>query len=111
MALLAYQPLGSYSGGFPSFGAAATTDTVAPDEHGYLWYRSTQGTTEVITVVTPSSLNNFGQTLPDIAVTINATTGEEMIGPLMPALADPATGLITITIADVTGITVAAVRG
>jgi len=111
MALLVYQPLGSYTGAFPSFGAAATTDTVPPDERGYLMYRSTQGTTEVITVVTPTSLNSFGQTLPDIAVTIGATTGEEIIGPLVQALADPTTGLITISITDVTGITVAAVRG
>jgi len=43
-------------------------------------------------------------------VTIAATTGEEMIGPMVQALADPATGLITINITDVTGITVAAVR-
>jgi hypothetical protein len=111
VALLVYQAYGSYTGVLPTLSAATTSDTVPPDEHGYLWYKSTQGTTEVITVVTPSSLNNFGQTLPDIAVTIGATTGEEVIGPLMPSLADPATGLITITIADVTGITVAAVRG
>jgi hypothetical protein len=109
MALLAYQQLGSYSGAMPSFGAAAATDTIAPDEHGYLWYKSTQGTTEVITVVVPGT--NFGLPLTDITVTIGATTGEEIIGPLVHSLADPATGLITITIPDVTGITVAAVRG
>jgi hypothetical protein len=109
LALLAYQQLGSYSGAMPSFSAATASDTIAPDEHGYLWYRSTQGTTEVITVVVPG--NNFGNPLTDITVTIGATTGEEVIGPLVQALADPATGLITVTIADVTGITVAAVRG
>jgi hypothetical protein len=109
LALLAYQQFGSYSGGFPSFSAATALDTIAPDEHGYLMYRSTQGTTEVITVVRPGT--SFGLADPDITVTIGATTGEEVIGPMVQALADPATGLITITITDVTGITVAAVRG
>jgi hypothetical protein len=107
MALLTYQQLG-YAGTLPTLGAAATTDTVAPDDRGFLWYKSTQGTTEVITVVVPGT--SFGLALTDITVTIGATTGEEMIGPLVQSLADPATGLITITIADVTGITVAAVR-
>jgi hypothetical protein len=109
MALLAPQQIG-YAGTLPTLGAASTSDTVAPDDRVFLWYKSTQGTTEVITVVTPTSLNQFGQSLPDIAVTIAATTGEEMIGPMVADLADPTTGLITITMASATGITVAAVR-
>jgi hypothetical protein len=108
LALLAYQQLGSYSGAMPSFSAATTSDTVPVDEHGYLWYRSTQGTTEVITVVRPGT--SFGLADPDITVTIGATTGEEVIGPMVQALAAP-DGLITITMADATSITVAAVRG
>jgi hypothetical protein len=109
MALLTPQQI-AYDGTLPTLGAASTSDTVRADDRVFLWYKSTQGTTEVITVVTPTTLNQFGQSLPDIAVTIAATTGEEMIGPMVATLADPNTGLITITIADVTGITVAAVR-
>lgn len=109
MALLAHQQIG-YTGTLPTLGAASTSDTVAPDERAFLWYKSTQGTTEVISIVTPTSLNQFGQDLPNVTVTIAATTGEEMIGPLVPALADPTTGLITVTMADATNITVAAVR-
>lgn len=109
MALLVPQQIG-YGGTLPSLTAATTSDTIKPDDRVFLWYKSAQGTTEVITVVTPSTLNRFGQILPDIAVTIAATTGEEMIGPMVRELADPTTGLITITIGDVTGITRAAVR-
>jgi hypothetical protein len=107
MALLAPQQIG-YAGVLPTLGAASTSDTVAPDDRVFLWYKSTQGTSEIITVVVPGT--SFGLALTDITVTIGATTGEEMIGPMVPALADPTTGLITITIPDVTGITVAAVR-
>ena len=81
MALLSYQTYGSYTGALPTFGAASTSDTIAPNERGFLWYKSTQGTTEVITVVVPGT--TFGQNNPDIAVTIAATTGEEVIGPLI----------------------------
>ena len=109
MALLASQQV-QITGPAITHAAAATSDTVAPDDRLFLWYKSTQGTTEVISVVTPTSLNQFGQNLPDVTVTIPATTGERLIGPITRDLADPATGLVTITIADVTGITVAAVR-
>ncbi len=74
----------------------------------FLWYKNTDASTENITVVVPGT--NFGLALTDITVLIAATTGEEMIGPMVSALADPITGLITITMASATGVTVAAVR-
>jgi len=107
MALLAHQQI-QITGPAITHAAASTSDTVAPDDRLFLWYKSTQGTTEVITVVVPGAY--FAQNLADVAVTIPATTGERLIGPLDRRLADPTTGLITVTIADVTGITVAAVK-
>lgn len=109
MALLAPQQLG-YAGTLPTLGAAGATDTVAPDDRVFLWYKNTNAATRDITVVTPTALNQFGQSLPDIVVTIAVTTGEEMIGPMVPALADPTTGLITVTTSAQTNLTVAAVR-
>jgi len=107
MALLAHQQI-QITGPAITHAAASTSDTVPPDDRLFLWYKSTQGTTEVITVVVPGAY--FGQNLTDVTVTIPATTGERLIGPLDRRLADPTTGLITVTIADVTGITVAAVK-
>ncbi len=109
MALLVPQQI-AYAGALPTLSAATTSDTVQADDRVFLWYKNTDASTEVITVVTPSTLDRFGQVLPDITVTIAATTGEEMIGPMVAELANPATGLITITMASATGITVAAVR-
>lgn len=107
MALLAHQQV-QITGPAITHAAASTSDTVVPDDRLFLWYKSTQGTTEVITVVVPGTY--FAQNLADITVTIPATTGERLIGPIDRRLADPTTGLVTITISDVTGITVAAVR-
>lgn len=107
MALLSHQQV-QITGPAITHAAASTSDTVVPDDRLFLWYKSTQGTTEVITVVVPGTY--YGQNLTDITVTIPATTGERLIGPIDRRLADPATGLVTITISDVTGITVAAVK-
>lgn len=109
MAQLAHQQI-QITGPAITHAAASTSDTVAADDRVFLWYKSTQGTTEVISIVTPTSLNQFGQDLPNVTVTIPASPGERLIGPLTRDLADPLTGLVTVTIADVTGITVAAVR-
>jgi hypothetical protein len=109
MALLAPQQIG-YAGTLPTLSAATTSDTVAPDDRVFLWYKNTDASTEPISIVTPTTLNKFGQDLPNIVVTIAATTGEEMIGPMVADLADPTTGLITITMASAAGVTVAAVR-
>jgi hypothetical protein len=40
--------------------------------------------------------DQFGSAIPDPTVSVPITTGDRMI-PLIPAMADPATGLITVT--------------
>lgn len=109
MAELAYQQI-KITGLNPTFAAANSTDTVKPDERGFLVYKNTNAATRTISVVTPTKLDQFGQNLPDIVVTIAATTGEERIGPLVQDLADPATGLITINLSATANVTVGAFR-
>lgn len=109
MALLAPQQI-NITGLNPVFGAANSTDTIRPDDRVFVVYRNTNAATRTITVVTPSKLDQFGQALPDIVITIAATTGEERIGPMVQDLADPTTGLITINLSATTNVTVAALR-
>lgn len=85
-----------------------TSDTVAPDERGFLLYENSNASVRNITVVVPGT--QYGQNRPDIARQIAATTGRALIGPLVSDLADPTTGLITITIDATAGVTVAACR-
>lgn len=109
MALLAPQQI-KITGLAPVLAAANAADTVAPDERVFLLYRNTNAATRTITVVTPTKLDQYGQALPDIVVTIAATTGEERIGPMTQDLADPSTGLITVNLSATTDVTVAAIR-
>ena len=107
MALLSYQQIGITGPAITPVTPAAS-DTIAPDERGFLLYENTNAATRDITVVVPGTL--YGQARPDIVRTIAATTGRALIGPLVADLADPTTGLITITTSAQTGVTVAACR-
>jgi len=107
MALLTPQQI-AITGPAVTLAAASASDTIRPDGRVYLWYKNTNGATRDIVVVVPGT--TYGQARPDITVTIAATTGEKLIGPLPRDLADPTTGLITVTTSAQTGLTVAAVR-
>lgn len=107
MALLTPQQIG-ITGPAITPVAAGASDTVKPSDRLFLFYQNTNAATRDITVIVPGT--NHGQPLADVVVTIAATNGMEFIGPITRDLADPATGLVTVTTSAQTGLTVAAVR-
>jgi hypothetical protein len=107
MALLAPQQI-TIGGATITLAAANSSDTVVPDSRLFLLYRNTNAATRDIAVVVPGAY--YGQNLTDVTVTIAGTTGEEFIGPIDSKLADPVTGLVTVTVTATAGMTVAAVR-
>lgn len=108
MALLAAQQV-TITGLTPTFAAAAGGgDTVTPDERVFLRVKNTDAASKTVTVVVPGTV--YGQARPDVAVTVAATTGDVLIGPLVQDLANPSTGVVDITYSAVTNVTVAAVR-
>jgi hypothetical protein len=108
MALLSPQPV-TITGTAQTLSAAAASDTMPPGDRVFLWVKTT-GTATTVTLVTPSNLDRFGVTLGDVSITC-PTTGDRLIGPLDPALADPTTGLITANFSGaLTGVTRALVN-
>lgn len=107
MALLTTQQV-SITGTSPTYGAVAATDTANPDDRTFLIIRNANASPDTATVVIPGAY--YGQAVPDVAVTVPATTGERWIGPLNQALADPVTGLVTITHSVTATVTCALVR-
>lgn len=107
MALLTAQQVG-ITGTALTYGAVTASDTVYPDDRTWLVVKNASGTADTCTVVVPGSYK--GQAIPDVAVTVPITTGERLIGPFTADLADPATGLITITHSQTTSVTCALVR-
>ncbi len=110
MALLSVQQM-QIGTPLPNFGPAAASDTVRPDDDRvFLWYKNTNAATRDVNISTPAKFDQFGETFPDIGpFTLAATTGEALI-PVHDVLADPATGLVTVTVTATAGVTVAAVR-
>lgn len=111
MALLTYQSLRHVqaTGGGITLTTPNTSDTIAPDETGFLHFRNTNAAGRTITIPSPPGLDFGVTTQPDQTYTLAATTGEQWI-PCSAALADPATGLITVNIDATAGVTRAAIR-
>jgi len=96
------------TGTTPSYAAVAASDTLVPDSRGFLIVKNAGGSPDTATVVVPGT--TYGQNNPDVPITVPATTGERWIGPMTPELADPTTGLITVTHSFTTSVTCAYVR-
>lgn len=107
MALLSQQQV-SITGTTPSYGAVSASDTLVPDPRGFLIVKNAGGSIDNAVVVVPGT--SYGQNNPDVTVSVPATTGERWIGPMTPELADPVTGLITVTHSFTTSVTCAYVR-
>lgn len=102
MALLVQQAP-SILGGAITYSAVNASDTVSPGDGLYLHVK-TVGTGTTVTVVVPGS--QYGQARPDVAIVIGTNT-DRIIGPLVPDLADPTTGFITIQYSATTAVTAA----
>ena len=92
----------------PTYGAVASTDTMIPDDRMFLIVKNGGGSIDNVAVVI-SGNTEFGLAAPDIAVAVPATTGERWIL-VTPRMADPATGLVTVTHSFTTTVTCALVR-
>lgn len=105
MALLSPQSM-AITGTTVTLGAVSASDTIAPGDRVFLVVSNASGGGLTATVVVPGTTH--GQANPDVAVSIsNGAT--KYIGPLVPVLADPATGLITVTFSATSSVTAAVV--
>ena len=86
---------------------AAGGDTCAFDDRAFLEYKNTNAATRTITVAIPGTIH--GTAIPDVAVVIAATTGNEKIK-LTQDMIDPADGVIHVTYSSDVNVTVALQR-
>lgn len=91
------------TGAAQTFAAAEASDTFVPNDRAFWEVVNASAGAVTVTVVVPGTL--YGQAKPDVAVSV-AAGARAKIGPLVPDLADPGTGVVTIThsaTASVTG--------
>jgi hypothetical protein len=107
MALVTPQVGNNNGGGAITFATPTTSETFVPGNN--VWYLVlTGGTAITTTLVVPGTA--YGQARPDVAYSIG-TNSNRLIGPLTSDLADPTTGLVTITHSVNTAVTAAAFYG
>lgn len=108
MAAYTYQSIVG-AGTAPTLTTPTTSDTVQPDDRGWLEFRNTNASPRTITIAAGPQHDFAPGTMPDFTWTLAATTGEVRI-PCLQKYADQATGIITVTIDATAGVTSAAVR-
>ncbi len=92
----------SVSGAAITMSAVAASDVFVPGSRSFYAVNNAGGGSINATVVVPGVI--YGVANPDIVVAVGA--GElKWIGPLVPTLADPTTGLITINHSGTTSVT------
>lgn len=84
-------------------------DAAACGFDNFLHVKNASGGAITVTLAIPAGASGFSSAAyTSTAVSVPATTGDRMIGPLNPQLyQDPTTGLCTITYSGVTSLTVA----
>lgn len=110
MALLTPQVL-SRTGLAPVYGAVAASDTIAPVVGSLLFLHVKNGNASADTVtLVDAGRTPAGSAATNPTVTVPATTGDRMIGPLVSTMADQSTGLITVQHSTTATVTCALVQ-
>lgn len=117
MSALTLQTIG-VAGTTPSYAAASASDTCAgitPDDRVYIHAKNTNAATATVTVqpVAPTSVTAKGVgavSVPAIAVTIPANTGDKLIGPIPAAYIDGTGGITIANTGTITNLTLAVIR-
>lgn len=107
MAELAYQKSSILGGALALVAATSGGDTLPPNSRGALMVTNGDSSAHGVTIAVPGN-TQFSQPQPDITVNVPAGT-TRLIGPFPAELADPSDGLVHVTYAATTSVTVAAV--
>jgi hypothetical protein len=94
MALLTMQAP-NITGTALTYSAVTASDTFLPGDGVYLHVKTGGTNTGAPTVIVPGT--QYGQARPDVAVSTIAINSDRIIGPFVGDLADPTTGLVTVT--------------
>jgi hypothetical protein len=106
MALLAQQVI-TRAGTTPTYSAAAASTTVTCGDRSFLHVKNTNGSSMTVTITATAQVD--GQAVSDLVVTVPATTGDKMIGPITSKLFASASDGVSasITYSSTTSVTVA----
>ena len=108
MAVLAVQEI-VRAGLAPAYTAcAAGGDSFANPGNAFIHIKNANGSAATLTIVTPKTVD--GLAVADRTVSIPATSGDVMIGPLPAATYNDASGNVSLTYSAVTDLTIGIVK-
>ena len=107
MALLSPQTI-TKAGATPVYSTPSSSDTIAAANGvvQFLHVKNASGSSITVTLV-DAGTTPAGSAATNPTVTVPATTGDKMIGPLPNSLASSSTGLITVNYSATTSVTAA----
>lgn len=90
----------------PTYAAAGVSDKFTPSNLTWLHFKNTNAAARTITITSTST--RIGLAVADVSVTLDATTGDEIVGPFPYSdFANAADGLADIAYSANAGVTVA----
>ena len=94
-----------------TYGPVAASDTFTPGSDVFLLVMNAGGSTDTVSIAVAAGDPGVGLTIADVTVSVPATTGDRLIGPL-PAqyFADGTTGYATVTHSFTTSVTCAVLK-
>lgn len=99
----------SLAGLAPAYSAAAAGTKVVCGERTFLHVKNAAGSSMTVTLACTAKVR--GQAAADVVITVPATTGDQMIGPITSDLfAGVTDGLAVVTYSATTSVTAAALR-
>src|SRR3954466_1530651 len=93
----------------PVYTGVTASDTFLVDDDLFLHVKNAGGSPCTVTL-TDTSVSAGGNPAVNPTVTVPATTGDRMIGPIPPVYVNAATGLITVAYSFTTSVTAALLR-
>ncbi|MGW6913709.1 hypothetical protein ACWGB8_07805 [Kitasatospora sp. NPDC054939] len=99
----------SLAGLSPTFSAAVASTTLPCSDRNFLHVKNTAGSPMTVTLTSTAKVR--GQSAADVVVTVPATTGEKLIGPIQADLfAGGSDGTCAVTYSSTTSVTAALLR-
>lgn len=93
----------------PTYGAAVASTTIPCGDRVFLQVKNAAGSSMTVTLTATAKVE--GQAAADLVVTVPATTGDKMIGPISRALfASDTDGNCAVTYSSTTSVTAACLR-
>lgn len=92
----------------PSYSAVSASDTITPGNSVFIHVKNAGGSPDTVTITAVGN-TGYGVAKPNLTVSVPATTGDRMIGPIKAEHFANSSGVVTVTHSFTTSVTCAVI--